>query len=301
MLQSACLSIWAVPGGGKTSLLRFLAHPEVKTAHTAELRGRAVIYIDSAQVRDPEAFYDLVAQSVVESNPTVNTSRYSLPSASPDQLYYLLDDVAHPPVLLLDNISVWGKKPAFTPEFFGFLRGISQGADVVIVTASDLQLCDCLPLGRGSPFFNIFQVETLGALSGEAVHDLLSAQVQPRTELPHYAPEIRELSGDLPLFLKLACHHYAIALQKNDGNLAGQARQELVDIIEQACQPYYRRMWLILPEEGKRLVASVARGEELSRWDLQQADMMGLRERGYIRDGELFSRLFARFVRSVRE
>jgi hypothetical protein len=141
-------------------------------------------------------------------------------------------------------------------------------------------------LGLTSPFGNIFSTTILGGLEREAwqklVRDGFAGSKVSETTLDW----IDELAGSLPLYVQMT----AALLWQESGDLM---RAEAA--FRMQAEPRLRELWQGLGDAERRVVQQ--RGDR----DEDRAVVEQIQRYGVIRaDGELFSRVFAEFVRGQK-
>jgi hypothetical protein len=183
-------------------------------------------------------------------------------------------------ILILDEFEAITSNPNFPADFFGFLRSLAQHYNVAYLTSStrelnslchDQSICD-------SPFFNIFSCVRLGPFLPEEVRSLIEIPSQKFGHpLVEYTEFIRNLAGDFPFFLQVACSltFHSLSMESApDLELIGRR-------FRQDVEPHLKGMWDILSEDERNLLKHVASGGGIQSPEQHLAD--ALLARGYLR------------------
>ena len=230
---------------GKSSLLNFINHPEVRGRFLDRPESYAFVFIDLQQKRRltlTEFFkelFDLLSKEIGDK---------SLSKLQPsfDSLRTVLETFhseGRKLVVLFDEFDVITTNRAFDLEFFSFLRSIANNYDVAYVTSSarDLQELCHTQLIADSPFFNIFTNVFLRAFTrAEALQLIIKPSAEAGVPLEGYARRILEIAGYFPYFLQIACSAYFDHLQENDGKLD---REEVEATFLDEAKGQFRFIW----------------------------------------------------------
>jgi eukaryotic-like serine/threonine-protein kinase len=161
---------------GKSSLLNYINHPQVRARYLDGADSYTFAFIDLQQKRRltlTEFFkelFSLVAKEVNDESVTRLEPQF-------DSVRALLESFRRQGrklVVLFDEFDAITTNRAFDLEFYSFLRSIANNYDVAYVTSSarDLQELCHTQLIADSPFFNIFTNVFLRAFTRkEATHN----------------------------------------------------------------------------------------------------------------------------------
>ncbi|OEU42401.1 hypothetical protein BGV40_09725 [Methanosarcina sp. Ant1] len=135
------------------------------------------------------------------------------------------------PVLLIDEFDHIIKKPEeFNKDFLDTLRTLGNHGHIAYITASLYSLKElCIKSKLNSPFYSIFYELQLGELTRGEITDFLSAK---RKDVNFNAEEIKlikEIAGNNPLHLRIACYHIFANKGKkwNRSKLKGKIQNEI--------------------------------------------------------------------------
>ena len=289
------ISVVGLPGSGKTSMLYRLKGPSAQRTKPSSDEGFLLIYLNCVQIQDPEAFVRHVFEEIVRLWPTCLMDGFDPPITRQDDLQYFLADMPRKPVLLLDNICGMTGNPAFTFEFFSYLRGIAVDIDIPMITTSCQRLADCVPQSiAASGFPNIFSATPLPPLKVRELEGMLKTLAsRSAVDLMPYYDEIEALSGRVPFLVQMACSLYHQALSDGSHSLAAEQRASIADQFTKDARPYFRRIWKILPDRAKACAQELARGKGVT---LSGSLTTQLRNVGFLQGERLFCEPFAEFA-----
>src|SRR5262245_35757451 len=252
---------------GKSSLLCYIAHPQIRVRYLDDSENYIFISIDLQQRRRltrDEFFKELLACIAKETkDESINHLEPHL-----DSLRVLLEtfkEQRRKLIILLDEFDVITTNRAFDLEFYSFLRSIANNYDVAYVTSSarDLQELCHTQLIADSPFFNIFTNVFLRAFSQKEAFELIK---KPSDEagrpLEHYARRITELAGYFPYFLQIACSAYFDHLFENDGKLN---REEVEEVFLDEAKGQFRFIWDKMTDGQRNLIRSFVQDNEIKK------------------------------------
>lgn len=312
---------------GKTSLLSYLAHPEVSARLGLTSDKFCLVYVDFQGLTDitPQRFWQRVLKKMERSicDQSLIPSIQKLSAQSDFDLFDLEDlfessmDKGHTTVLLMDEFEYVTQNPNFKGDFFGGLRALAIHHGVALVPATRRELVDLCHSDeiKGSPFFNIFANVVLRPFSRPEVDDLLDGY----TKEDEYALSsqekdfIWELGGGYPIFVQMAGHYL---LEGRAQGLSGEALTKFaVTNFDQQADAHYTYLWshcsesekitlLILLTLGmqKPSKKTIPNRENLSRLRARAPqDLVALGKRGMIVEGDgiysLFSPSLERWIR----
>ncbi|MBN2350982.1 MAG: ATP-binding protein [Spirochaetales bacterium] len=241
----------AVIGGrkvGKTSLLAYLAAPEVMRENLPE-PGR-YRFVSMPGVDDPALRADDFLGAL---NGLLGGTR--MPGETEyNRLQRQVEELHHGGVNLVcffDDFHYVTRNTNFPLEFFSFLRSLANNYNLAYVTSSYLELqklCVAKDIEE-SPFFNIFTNIALGPLSGDEARDLLvSVTGWDAAE----AERLAAWAGPLPYVLKL------VARACPDGPPAdGNNEKHLIPVLKE----YFGAILAILPRDAFKPLKDLVRGK----------------------------------------
>lgn len=289
---------------GKSSLLNFINHPDVRRRFLDQSDSYAFAFIDLQQKRRltlTEFFKELFALLAKE---TGDKSLAKLPSSF-DSLRVVLEGFrgdGRKLVVLFDEFDAITTNRAFDLEFYSFLRSIANNYDVAYVTSSarDLQELCHTQLIADSPFFNIFTNVFLRAFTrAEAMQLISRPSVEAGVPLEGYARRILEIAGYFPYFLQIACSAYFDHLLENDGKLD---RQEVEATFLDEAKGQFRFIWDHLSDSFR---GSIRESIENGRVEKEHEHIYeDLKRAGYFihddRGPRIFSTLFSSVISRPR-
>jgi AAA+ ATPase superfamily predicted ATPase len=312
---------------GKTSLLSYLAHPEVSASLGLTPDKFCLVYVDFQGLTDitPTRFWQRILKKMARSicDEDLIPSIEKLSAQSEFDLFDLEDlfqttmDKGLTIVLLMDEFEYVTENPNFKNDFFGGLRALAIHSGVALVPATRrelVELCHSEEI-KGSPFFNIFANVVLRPFSRDEVNELLSVYI--KEDKLSLAPKeknlIWELGGGYPLFVQIAGHYLF------DGKEQGLKGEALVNYttsnFDQQGDAHYTYLWSHCSESEKitliviltlslqtQTKKTIADGKNLSAlYPRSTQDIVTLGKRGMVNDANgvysIFSPSLERWVR----
>ena len=284
---------------GKSSLLSFINHPDVRRRFLDKSESYAFAFIDLQQKRRltlTEFFKELFALLAKE---TGEKSFAKLP-ASFDSLRAVLEGFrgdGRKLVVLFDEFDAITTNRAFDLEFYSFLRSIANNYDVAYVTSSarDLQELCHTQLIADSPFFNIFTNVFLRAFTRtESLQLITRPSAEAGVPLEGYARRILEIAGYFPYFLQIACSAYFDHLLENDGKLD---REEVESTFLDEAKGQFRFIWDHMSDSFRR---SIRESIEDGRVEKEHEHIYeDLKRAGYFIQDDRGPRIFSTLFSSV--
>jgi tRNA A-37 threonylcarbamoyl transferase component Bud32 len=289
---------------GKSSLLYFISHPEVRARYLDRPETYAVVLVDLQQKRRltvAEFFRELFAvaakeiqdKSLMALDPTFDSVRALLETFRRD---------GRKLIVLFDEFDAITANRAFDLEFYSFLRSIANNYDVAYVTSSarDLQELCRSQLIADSPFFNIFTNVFLRTFSRSEALDLIKRpSANSGLPLDGYARRITEIGGHFPYFLQIACSAYFDHLLDNEGRLQ---REEVEATFLDEAKGQFRFIWDHMTESSRRCIRGFLANGRVDKE--QEHTYEDLKRSGYFiedsRGPRVFSTLFASVVSRPR-
>jgi hypothetical protein len=241
---------------GKTSLLKYLSHPDV--GHNAGFPADEYIfvYVD-LQILDckktPTDFWRRVLRStkqhikdeeILEAIDHVRQSQY-IDTLILDDLFSLVDDANLHIALLLDEFEMVTQNQAFDVDYFCGLRSLATQHHLALITSSRRELVELTHSKevRHSPFFNILTNIILRPFSENEAKNLIETYLAgnrvsfQRRDVDY----ILEIAGPHPYFLQMVCSSLYDAYRH--GNDA-QLRRHFVDVeFREKAAPMFSDYW----------------------------------------------------------
>lgn len=206
---------------GKTSLLKYLAHPDVRRDYRLDPDRYIFVYVD-LQMIDPSTtpgrlWQRLVRQMALEcQNDTIKQMLGDLHDPGTIDTFALadlfdtIDQQGQHIVLLLDEFENVTENANFGPDFFYGLRSLAIQHNLSLITCSRrelIELCHSEAI-RSSPFFNIFANINLRLLSEDEARQLITNST--RKTGVHFTDQdvemLLQIAGCHPFFLQAASH-----------------------------------------------------------------------------------------------
>ena len=312
---------------GKTSLLNYLANPEVSAGLGLTPDKFCLVYVDFQGLTDitPQRFWQRVLKKMERSicDKSLVPSIQKLGEQSNFDLFDLEDlfeasmNKGLTIVLLMDEFEYVTENPNFRSDFFGGLRALAIHHGVALIPATRRELVDLCHSDeiKGSPFFNIFANIVLRPFSRAEVDELLEGYTR-ENELaltPQEKDFIWGLGGGYPIFVQMAGHYL---LEGRAQGLSGDSLTKFAaSSFDQQADAHFTYLWSHCSESEKiTLLILLTLGmqkpskktapnlENLARIRARAPqDLVALGKRGLIveRDGVygLFSSSLERWVR----
>jgi eukaryotic-like serine/threonine-protein kinase len=284
---------------GKSSLLQFINHPQIRVRNLDDSQSYIFVFIDLQQKRRLtleeffKGLFELIAKEVRDKAITKLLPGF-------DSLRALLEkfrDTGRKLIVLFDEFDVITTNKTFDLEFYSFLRSIANNYDVAYVTSSarDLQELCHTQLIADSPFFNIFTNVFLRAFSQkEALALIKNPSAEAELPLEHYARRITELGGYFPYFLQIACSAYFDHLSENDGKLS---REEVENVFLDEAKGQFRFIWDKMSDGQRHVIRSFVEDNQVKKE--QEHIYEDLKRAGYFIEDERGTRLFSSKFSSV--
>jgi hypothetical protein len=205
---------------GKTSLLNFIAHPQVRCRYNLGGPDYIFVYVDLQMVdgnTTPTRLWQRLLKQLERQcqDETIKEIARSSTKAEPldaftlDELFEEIDHRSQHVVLLLDEFEQVTANKNFGPEFFYALRSLAIHHKLALVTSSRRELIDLChsETVRSSPFFNIFANISVSLLAQEDARRLISDSLAG-SDVLFSADEVDfllDMTGPHPYFLQAAC------------------------------------------------------------------------------------------------
>jgi len=206
---------------GKTSLLYYIAHPSIVSAHGLDPARYRFVYADLQMVDQqttPTRFWARILRRVARTidDPELQAeflqagAQAEIDNYTLDDLFDLADEHDLHFVLLLDEFENVTENANFGTDFFYGLRALAIHHNLALITASRqelIALCHSDAV-RASPFFNIFANINLPAFEEEDARTLIDRSLEG-TEVQFIPGELTllfDIAGTHPYFLQAAAH-----------------------------------------------------------------------------------------------
>ena len=284
---------------GKSSLLNYVNHPQVRARYLDQTDAYVFAFIDLQQKRritPPEFFkelFELLAKEMGDESLTAEAPTF-------DAVRALLERFrrrSRKLIVLMDEFDAITTNRAFDLEFYSFLRSIANNYDVAYVTSSarDLQELCHTQLIADSPFFNIFTNVFLRAFTRKEATELIARpSAEAGVPLEGYARRITEIAGYFPYFLQIACSAYFDYLEDNDGKLN---REEVEATFLDEARGQFRFIWDHMSDSQRRCVREFAEHEQVGKEQAHAYE--DLKRAGYFIEEERGPRLFSRLFETI--
>lgn len=264
---------------GKTSLLTYLANPEVAAELGLTPDRYVLIYMDFQGCADisPVRFWSRILRKMARALADQDLAalaketmeRPEIDQYDLEDLFFEIEDRGLRLVLLLDEFEYVTQNPNFGLDFFSGLRALAIHCPLALITATRDELVDLCHSDaiKGSPFFNIFASVFLRPLSPQDTAALIEGELQdtPVSFSEAERAYVSEIAGGHPIFIKIACHY---CFEAHQMGLEGDVlRQHVAKNFRQQAEPHFTYLWnhssegeritlltlLALEREGKQL------------------------------------------------
>jgi hypothetical protein len=304
---------------GKTSLLNYLAHPQVAPGLGLASDRFCMIYLDFQGLTDitPLRFWQRVlsklSHSLCNDDLLPEVNRLSQQSAIDlfdlEDLFQSACDQGLTIVLLMDEFEYVTQNPNFKSDFFGGLRALAIHHGVALIPATRRGLVDLCHSDeiKGSPFFNIFANVILRPFLPPETAEMIIGYTSggELTLTPDEFTVVQSLGGGYPFFVQTAGYYML------DGKSQGLQNSALMEYVnanyaEQA-DPHFSYMWVHCSESEKiTLLTLLAMGQKATVKSLQPTletisaihtrasqDLPALNKRGLVLENDGLYSLFS--------
>lgn len=215
---------------GKTSLLNYLAHPDVRHNHGLDQNSYIFVYEDLQMVDKDTTPVKLWLRLLKQMSrycqdfevKQVLEEIYETESINTFALADIFDSVGKKGqhvVFLLDEFEHVTKNQNFGPDFFYGLRSLATQRILSLITSSRRELIDLCHSEaiRTSPFFNIFANISLPPFTQVEAQNLIYCSLDG-TNVSFTDAELNiifQIAGFHPYFLQIACSFLFEAYSKN--------------------------------------------------------------------------------------
>lgn len=241
---------------GKSSLLNYLAHPDVQRRYGMDPERAIFVYVDLQMVDDqttPARLWQrLLTQMARHCRDDELAARLRDITAAGTfdnftlaDLFDLVDSRGRQVVFLLDEFENVTSNPNFDPGFFYGLRSLAIQHNLSLVTSSRYELIELTHSQaiRSSPFFNIFaniNVRLMNETEARRLVDgLLAGSGVEFSE--EEAATLAEVAGGHPFFLQAA--GYFLFEAYGDHADAGRRRAAWLKAFSAEVEPHLAHYW----------------------------------------------------------
>lgn len=314
---------------GKTSLLKYISHPDVRREHGLGLAESAFVFVDFQGLSSGTTSADFWAEVLKDVGSQIEdaTLQGGIEQAIAEgrlgtqEVGTLLDRVTGhgcQVVLLLDELEDTIQKPHLGRDFYNGLRFLAGLHGLSLITASNRELAELgfTEESVGSSFFNIFSVMLLSPFTREEAQGLIDKSLAVANASFAFEPEEKELafslSGCYPCFLQMACcflfeahlHGHLLEERLNlaEKQLAGQMASHFDYYWQQSTteeKKTLQTLAILPPQRGQRIqpffegLQSPKTVSKQAVLSLQRRNLMIVEDGKY----QLFSALFGAWIK----
>jgi hypothetical protein len=264
LISKQSISLIGLQRIGKSSLLHALPLHELQGNFADSLGKHIFVLLDLREysLKSSDDFFEAVSRRILaQARKHVNLDHE--PEEGADEFIDLLTEIHEQgfhTVMLMDAFDNVARNSRFSWEFFSFLRSQATFGRVsyVIATTAPLQKI-CHRDIEGSPFFNIFAVQNVGALELEEARELILHPAQ-KVGLAFTLDEadwIIKLAGLHPFFIQQVCNYFFEEKLLHDG--AKVDRKHIKNQAYRALEPHFNDIWERLPPEKQDQLKDEAR------------------------------------------
>ena len=265
---------------GKTSLLNYLAHPNIRRMYGLDPSKYLFVYVDLQMVNSdttPARLWQQLLRQMARGGQNMEIRQVieqtqamgSIDSFALADVFDSLDENGQYVVFLLDEFENVTKNPNFGQDFFYSLRSLAIHHHLSLITSSRhelIELCHSEAI-RSSPFFNIFANINLRLFSEREAQQLISTSLAG-TEVSFTDVEVTSIfriAGYHPYFLQIACsflfNAYAMKLDPNE------RLTFLQKAFREEARPHLEDYWRISNEQEKIVLTALALAERQRKAD----------------------------------
>ena len=288
---------------GKTSLLHYLADPDVRRRYDLNHGTHMFVYVDlqmmNQEVTPVRLWQRLLRQmGRVCQDPVVHEAIdeirqvETIDNFALADLFDIVDEKNQYVVFLLDEFEKVTVNPNFGTDFFYGLRSLAIQHHLALITSSRrelIELCHSEAI-RSSPFFNIFANINVGLFTEDQALDLIETSLRltdVRFEVG-LIDAIFRLAGLHPYFLQVACYH-AFESYRQPLSLLDRSRLMGAQLYQEAA-PHLASYWHTSDEREKILLTVLALLDRRGYAVEQRFEVAALHEY-YVRSDQTLSRL----------
>lgn len=227
-----CCAVVGEESIGKSSLLAYLAAPEVQAAHHLDPERTLAVRIDflGLQRCSPRKLWTRILRELASAGsdeenlriPETTSDREKVSFPALRRSLHKLRMQEYRVVLLCDVFEKAVKNPRLDRRVFGNLRSLAANEGVAVVTTSRLSLeeldqyLDKEARQEESPFFNIFEEFRIRPFEDHEVAEMLAGSLAatPIRFVREDIEFLNNLAGRHPYFLQLAAYHLYDELER---------------------------------------------------------------------------------------
>ena len=317
-----CISIIGEQKIGKSSLLYFLSHEDVRKKWLKDAADSYLFLLIDLQERTGEmsfsTFFQLIFKMLAEFPNVAEVAKTSgirdmpeVSATSATECYETFKKIVSnienqglKLILLFDEFGAIAGSEHFDPDFFSFLRSIANNHECAYITTSRVKLqklCHNTDISE-SPFFNIFTPVPLGPFNTDEAHSLIFTPSK-QAGIPfdeRDAEFILSVAGYHPLFIQMACaalfdhKSYNVGCTPREYTFEAVKADFLVEATEQ-----FEQIWQDADESEQQVLSQIALRENLT--NQQRYLVRELQRKGYLTDDTTplpFSQAFTEFLLS---
>ena len=256
---------------GKTSLLHYLAHPQVRQKYSVDSPQYVFIYTDLQMVdtsMTPDRLVRRLMRQLVLDAQDEDLKRAAeelrqaeiIDNFALADLFDVVDLKGLHVVMLLDEFEKVTTNTNFGPDFFYGLRSLAIQHNLTLVTSSRTELIELTHSEaiKSSPFFNIFANINVRLFIELEARQLISSSLEG-SGVQFSQPDIEllfRIAGYHPFFLQAACH-FLFEAYLNSLDPAGRTKFLIKEFGEEAA-PHLDDLWLNSRESEKIVLTSLA-------------------------------------------
>ena len=256
---------------GKTSLLHYLAHPQVRQKYSVDSPQYVFIYTDLQMVdtsMTPDRLVRRLMRQLVLDAQDEDLKRAAeelrqaeiIDNFALADLFDVVDLKGLHVVMLLDEFEKVTTNTNFGPDFFYGLRSLAIQHNLTLVTSSRTELIELTHSEaiKSSPFFNIFANINVRLFIELEARQLISSSLEG-SGVQFSQPDIEllfRIAGYHPFFLQAACH-FLFEAYLNSLDPAGRTKFLIKEFGEEAA-PHMDDLWLNSRESEKIVLTSLA-------------------------------------------
>ncbi len=263
---------------GKTSLLNYIAHPDVIRRYGLNPEAYLFVYLDLEMITStstPTRLYQYMLRRVASKTQDEALKKEIREVSQHDNIdtYDLaevldsMEDAGLHIVLLIDEFENVGDNANFGPDFYYGLRSLAIHHDLALITSTRVDLVEIAHSDavRSSPFFNIFATINLQPFSTEDVQEMLRSYLED-TGISFNDAVVKyalTLAGRLPFFIQMALHFLFEAYQRGENESRRLTYVE--ERLQEAASPHLENYWQHSSDHEKTVLSLLTLQENRQR------------------------------------
>lgn len=260
---------------GKTSLLKYLANPDVSEIIGLSREQFCLVYIDFQGLTDITAlkFWKRVLKKLKRTMPEDGIAeeidrilgQEEIDLFDLEDLFELISDEDIHVVLLMDEFEYVTLNPNLNLDFFGGLRALAIHYNISLVPATRRELVDLCHSEdiKGSPFFNIFATVVLRPFARQETKSMLDMYTRDTDQKFHDRDKdfLMNLGGGYPLFAQMAGNFLYEGKQR--GFSGNESYEWVIERFNQQADDHFKYFWSHASESERiTLLAALALNQE---------------------------------------